>query len=296
MADSGSGPVGVSGAGAATGAAAEAYLRRRECGENFPVALRVLPRESRRHLRAVYDVARVIDDLGDRAEGDRTALLTAFREDLAAVWHDGQPNADVLRRLLPTVRACGLSQEPFDRLVEANLWDQRITGHPTYADLRAYCALSADPVGRIVLAIFGASTSRTVELSDRVCTALQIIEHCQDVAEDRRAGRVYLPGEDLAAFGVPGSDLDRAETSAALRRLVAFEADRAVALLDSGRPLLGMLHGWARVAVAGYMAGGLAAVDGLRRANWAVMSGSPGTSRLTVLRHVYGLLRGRAAS
>jgi squalene synthase HpnC len=296
MAHPGTGSAGASRAGATRGTPADAYLRRREHAENFPVALRVLPREPRAHLRAVYDVARVIDDLGDRAAGDRTGGLLAFQADLATVWHGGTPQAAVLRRLVPTVRARGLPQEPFDDLVRANLLDQKVDRYATYADLRAYCALSADPVGRIVLGIFGASTPRTVELSDRVCTALQLVEHWQDVAEDRRAGRIYLPQEDLAAFGVPETDLDLAETSARLRRLMAYETDRAEALLESGAPLLGILRGWARLAVAGYVAGGRAAIDGLRRTNWAIMSGSPGISRLAVLRHLSrGLLR-RAVS
>ncbi len=100
----------------------------------------------------------------------------------------------MLRRLVPTVRATGLPREPFDRLVEANLQDQRVTAYPTWAALRGYCALSADPVGRIVLHLFGVDDPRAGALSDRVCTALQLLEHLQDVAEDRRAGRVYLPG------------------------------------------------------------------------------------------------------
>ncbi|MDQ7905767.1 squalene synthase HpnC [Phytohabitans sp. ZYX-F-186] len=292
MAHPGSGSAGASRAGAARSTPGDGYLRHREQSENFPVALRVLPREPRTHLRAVYDVARVIDDLGDRGDGDRTAALLAFRADLATVWRGGTPRADVLRRLVPTVRACDLPQEPFDDLVRANLQDQRVDRYATYADLRAYCTLSADPVGRIVLAVFGAGTPRAVELSDRVCTALQLVEHWQDVAEDRRAGRVYLPQEDLAAFGVPESDLDLPQTSPRLRRLMAYETDRAEALLDSGTPLLGLLRGWARLAVTGYVAGGRAAIDGLRKTNWAIMSGSPGTSRLAVLRHLSrGLVR-----
>jgi squalene synthase HpnC len=292
MAHPGTGSAGASEAGAASDTPADTYLRRREESENFPVALRLLPREPRTHLRAVYDVARIIDDLGDQAAGDRTAALLAFQADLATVWQGGTPRAAALGRLVPTVRACRLPLEPFDDLVRANLQDQRIDRYATYEDLRAYCTLSADPVGRIVLAIFGASTPRTVALSDRVCTALQLVEHWQDVAEDRRAGRVYLPQEDLAAFGVPETDLDLPTTSPRLRRLMAYETDRAEALLESGTPLLGLLHGWARLAVAGYVAGGRAAIDMLRRTNWAIMSGSPGISRLAIVRHLSrGLLR-----
>jgi squalene synthase HpnC len=271
------------------------YLRDRETGENFPVALRVLPRTVRSHLSAVYDVTRVIDDLGDEAPGDRVALLAAFRADLDGIWTGAQPSAPVLRRLAATVAACGLSRAPFDDLVAANLQDQSVAAYATFADLVGYCALSADPVGRIVLEIFGASTPERVTLSDRICTGLQIIEHCQDVAEDRRAGRIYLPVDDLAAYGVSPADLDAPAATPALRRLVAFEAERALGLLDEGLPLVGQLRGWARIAVAGYVAGGRAAVRAMRRGRWSVVPVHPSVRRGDVVRELVAVLRQRGA-
>jgi squalene synthase HpnC len=266
-------------------------LRRQQHAENFPVALRLLPRRLRTDLVAVYDVARVIDDLGDQTAGDRTALLTAFGRDLATMWNGGQPEHPVLRRLAPVVAARGLDREPFERLVQANLVDQRVHRYATYSQLRGYCTLSADPVGRIVLALFDVGAPSAIELSDRVCTALQLIEHWQDVAEDRRAGRVYLPWEDLAAFGVTETELDGTVVSPALRRLMAFQVTRAAELLDSGAPLVGLLHGWARLAVAGYVAGGRATLDALRRADGDVLAGPPRPRRRDVLRHLAHLLR-----
>lgn len=265
-------------------------LGRARHAENFPVASRLLPRQLRTALVAVYDVARVIDDLGDQAAGDRAALLTAFSADLATVWEGGQPEHAVLRRLAP-VAARGLEHEPFERLIEANLVDQRMHRYTTYAQLRTYCTLSAEPVGRIVLALFGVSGTAATELSDRVCTALQLIEHWQDVAQDRRAGRVYLPQEDLAAFGVAEAELDGTVASPALRRLMAFQVTRAAELLDSGAPLVGLLHGWARLAVAGYIAGGRAALDALRRTDGDVLAGPPHPRRRDLLRHLAHLLR-----
>lgn len=255
--------------------AGDDYLRAREQSENFPVALRILPRRHRRHLQAVYDVARVIDDLGDRGAGDRTPRLKEFDADLDALFGGGTPRAPVLQRLAPTVRDCGLDAQPFHDLVAANLQDQETAAYGTWADLAGYCRLSADPVGRIVLAVFGVSTPQRVALSDNICTALQVIEHCQDVVEDRRAGRVYLPLEDLDRFGVRLTDLDAPRATPGVRRLVAFQADRAGALLDSGLPLLRELPGWSRVAVTGYLAGGRATLYALRRAGWDVMSGPP---------------------
>lgn len=269
-------------------------LRRARRAENFPVALRLLPARLRGDLIAVYNVARVIDDLGDRAAGDRTAGLEEFGRDLARIWQGRPPGHPVLRRLVPTVRARHLDAVPFQRLVQANLVDQRVHRYGDYAELRRYCTLSAEPVGRIVLAVFGVRCAAAGELSDRICSALQLIEHWQDVAEDRRAGRVYLPQQDLAAFGVDEAELDAPVASPALRALMAFQIDRSAQLLDSGAPLVGRLDGWARPAVAGYLAGGRAALDGLRRVGGDVQGGPPPVRRRDVLRHLARLLAGHA--
>lgn len=270
----------------------EAYLRQKESAENFPVALRVLPARYRGHLRNLYDVARVIDDLGDTGALDqRTAALLAFRDDLSTIWHGGGPRHPVLRNLVATVRACDLPEQPFLDLIEANLRDQTTTVYETYDDLLGYCALSANPVGRLVLQIFKVSTPERVVLSDRVCSALQIIEHCQDVAEDHRAGRLYLPLEDLRRFGVRREELEAPVASPALRRLVRFEAERAEGLLAEGTPLLGELRGWARLAIAGYIAGGRAAVAALRRADWNVLPTHPRRRRRDVFSALAGLVR-----
>ncbi|GAA1264480.1 squalene synthase HpnC [Pseudonocardia aurantiaca] len=283
--------------------APQARLRAAERAENFPVALRVLPARYRRNLVAVYDVVRVIDDLGDEdtgaADRDRTAQLRDFAADLATVWTGSPPRSPVLRRLVPTVRDCDLPQEHFDRLIAANLQDQRVGRYETWDELLGYCELSAVPIGRLVLAVFGvpAPAGSAIEReSDAVCTALQLLEHWQDVGEDRGRGRVYLPAADLAAFGVPESALDAPAidapaidapaSSPALRALMAHETGRAVAMLDDGAALVGRLRGWARLAVAGYVAGGYAAADGLRRAGYEVLGGSPGTRRSDVARHL----------
>jgi squalene synthase HpnC len=272
------------------GGALEPRLREAERAENFPVASRLLPLAVRTHLRAVYDVVRTIDDLGDEADGDRAAQLRRFADDLALVW-TGEPCAPVLRRLVPTVRACGLERDPFNRLVAANLQDQWVSRYETWTELVGYCWLSAAPIGRLVLAVFGVAPDAAIEWgSDRVCTALQLLEHWQDVAEDHRRGRTYLPAEDLTAAGVAESDLDTSTASPALRRLVADETARAVAVLDAGAGIVGRLDGWARVAVAGYVAGGRAAADALRRCGFDVLGAPPRTRHRDVARHLLGQL------
>lgn len=265
-------------------------LDRSRGAENFPVAMRVLPRQVRNDLVAIYDVARTIDDLGDEVPGERTGQLEAFTLDLTRIWEGVEPREPVLRALAPVVRRHNLDKSPFVRLVRANLRDQYITRYRTHEDLLGYCELSAHPVGRLVLAVFEVRAAGVEELSDRVCAALQLVEHWQDVGEDYRAGRVYLPQEDLTAYGVPESDLGCGAASPALRRLMIFETRRAEELLDAGAPLVGLTRGWARLAIAGYVAGGRAVIDALRRADGDVLSRPVRGRRGDVLRHLVRLL------
>ena len=276
----------------------QSRLRRQESAENFPVALRVLPAAVRGHLRSVYDVVRVIDNLGDDpgTPADRLAALEAFGADLATVWTTGRPRDPALVALVPSVRAVGLEQGDLAALVEANVQDQRVTRYRTYEQLRGYCALSANPIGRLVLQVFGVSTPDRVALSDQVCDALQQLEHWQDVAEDLRRGRIYLPAEDLERFGVTETDLAAPASSPAVGRLLGFETARARALLVAGSPIVGTLRGWARVAVAGYVAGGLAAADALARPGADPLVATPTASKVRTARHaLVVLVRGRAA-
>jgi squalene synthase HpnC len=259
--------------------------------ENFPVASRVLPRRERAHLLAVYGFARLVDELGDSAPGDRLAALDWLQVELGRAY-SGTAEHPLLQRLGATVRACRIPHEPFLRLIEANRADQRVSRYGTWDELRRYCALSADPVGEIVLWVFGAATPERIALSDSVCTALQLTEHCQDVAEDYAAGRVYLPLEDLTRFGCGVQEIDAGVRSghagAPLRAVLAFEVERGCALLDAGAPLLGELGGRERVAVAAFIAGGRAALDAIERVGFDVLAGAP---RASVARRLLALAK-----
>ena len=258
-------------------------------GENFPVASRVLPGRLRTHLLAVYGFARLVDELGDSAPGDRLAALDWLQAELERAYAH-RAEHPLMQRLAQTVEDCALPREPFERLIEANRTDQRVSRYETWAQLRGYCALSADPVGEIVLGVFGAATPERVALSDSICTALQLAEHCQDVAEDYLAGRVYLPLEDLERFGCEveqiATGVECARTPRPLRAVLAFEAERGRALLDRGAPLIGELRGRERLAVAAFIAGGRAAFDAIERAGYDVLAGTPkasGARRLLAL-------------
>lgn len=248
--------------------------------ENFPVALRLLPRGPRDALARVYGFARFVDDVGDEAPGDRLALLDVVAAEIAAQWAGNASELAPVRELAPLIRRHAMPAEPFVDLVEANRMDQRVSQYETFGDLIGYCALSANPVGRVVLRIANADDEANLAASDSVCTALQVLEHCQDVGEDARNGRVYLPQEDLAAAGVPAADLTAPSTAPALRRVIATQIARAEQLLAAGPALVRRLRGWARVAVAGYVAGGEATVIALRAAEYDVLPHTVRPSRL----------------
>ena len=256
---------------------ADAVLARAP-GENFTVAAAVLGRRTARHLRAIYGYARLVDELGDAAEGDRAQLLDLLEHELDEAFA-GAPEHPLMRCLAETIRACELPRAPFDRLLEANRRDQVQPEYETYADLVSYCELSANPVGELVLHVFGAADEERIALSDDVCTALQLIEHWQDVGEDAARGRVYLPAEDRASFGVSREELSAATTSPSLRRLLAFESERAARLLSSGAQLVSSLRGRARIAVAGYVGGGRAALDALAACEYDVLAVRATSSR-----------------
>ncbi len=274
---------------AASGAAVDAVDpgAGRAAGENFPVALRVLPTSRRRYLMAVYGFARTADDIGDQAPPDqRLRLLDELEADLRRLYADrarepgqggdgAEPRSRVVGALGPAVTDCGIPMPPFLDLIQANRQDQAVSRYQTFEDLLGYCRLSANPVGRIVLYVFGSFSAPRAELSDSICTALQLAEHWQDVAEDLRAGRVYLPAQDMDTFGCTEQDLAQSSAPPQVRKLIAFETRRARALLDAGAPLIGTLRGAARAAVAGYVAGGRATLAAIAAADHDVLRTTP---------------------
>ncbi len=260
-------------------------------GENFPVALRLLPARHRRHLTNLYFFARLTDDLGDEARDPqaggtdndvsdlRLRLLDELSADVGRIYAGQAPQSPVMRAMAETVAACQVPAQPMLDLIQANRQDQRVTRYRTFAELEQYCELSANPVGQIVLYIFGVATPERIALSDSICTALQLAEHWQDVAEDLANGRIYLPGEDLERYGVTEADLAAPTAGPAVRKLMNFEVTRAVQLLNEGAPLVGSLRGAARLAVAGYLAGGRAALAAIRKQHYDVLSGTPRGSK-----------------
>lgn len=251
-------------------AAADAYCRllTRRHYENFSVASRFVDCEMRRDLMRIYAFCRTTDDLGDESP-DGTALdrLTRWRDEVLALFAGTAPVHPVLFALATTIERRAIPEQPFLDLIEANVMDQSVTCYPTWDDLIGYCRLSAAPVGRMVLRVFGVTNERAERLSDDVCIGLQLANHAQDVRRDAAIGRKYLVESDVATLGVAGA----AESMVRRARL----------LLASGEELERLVPRPLRLQLALYRMGGLAICSAIEALGYQTERERPSLSTQT---------------
>ncbi len=225
--------------------------------ENFPVASVLMPPHLRPAVVALYRFARSADDLADEGDADpgiRLSALSAYEAGLTALrdgtglpgndqpWPPGAPAA-VFAPLATAVRAHDLPLPPLHALLSAFKQDVVTHRYPDYPTLRDYCSRSADPVGTLMLHLYDAATPENLRASDAICTGLQLVNFWQDVAIDWKKGRVYLPQDDMARFGVTEAHIASGRCDAAWTALMSMQVQRARALLHFGAPLAGRLPG-----------------------------------------------------
>ncbi len=270
-----------------TGLPSDEDVMGRAGRENFRVVSRLVPADSQRHLRAFYGYARLVDEIGDAYAGDRLAALDWVATQTAGALDGLTGTHPLVGAAVDSVRELGADAQPLFDLVEANRIDQAVSRYETFEDLLGYCELSANPVGRLVLAAFGCTGAEALRHSDSICTGLQIIEHCADMAEDYRNSRVYMPEVDWVRFGADPAELDSGiSASCALRAMVAFEVSRARRFLDAGLPLIDILSGTLAWAVAGFWAGGNAAADRIAERDFDVCQPASRPSPVRVAVHL----------
>lgn len=289
------------GRGSGRSAAEEAYAwcerLVRSHRENFPVGSRLLPRATRRDLWAIYAFARVADDWADEPDrGTAEARLAriadwrvraeaAHRGDLAAATSGAGPARFVFTALAETMRRRALPVEPFCDLLSAFAQDVTTRRYATWDAVLDYCRRSANPIGRLVLLVHGYREERLLALSDAVCTALQLTNHWQDLALDlRERGRLYLPLNDMAAFGVSELDLARGVCTDAYRRLMADLAARTRALYEAGRELPARIGHELRLELRLVWHGGRTILERTEAAGFDVWRRRPSLGALDVAR------------
>ena len=251
--------------------------------ENFSVGTRLLPKDLRPHFYSIYAFCRGVDDLGDEAAGDRMALLDEWQRQLM-LCYGGVPSHPYFIALQDTIRRFDIPVEPFLKLIEANRRDQRVLRHPDYDELLEYCGHSANPVGHLVLYVFGYRDPELHRLSDYTCAALQLANFWQDVARDYLIGRIYLPADEMQSFGVTEEMIAEGRTTPEFKRLMKFQVDRTRELFVKGDDLVRRVDGKARIDLALFTAGGLSVLRAIEKQDFDVLSHRPEVSKSTKIR------------
>lgn len=250
--------------------------------ENFPVASILLPRRLVPAVEAIYAFARSADDVadeGDAAPAERLAALHAYEAALDGIAAGRTPDDPMFARLAGVLRQYRLPQQPLRDLLSAFRQDVVTTRYADYAALRDYCRRSADPVGRLMLGLYEVDDAASLRESDAICTALQLINFWQDVAVDIDKGRIYLPQEDLARFGVTEDAIAHGRPGPAWRALMGFEVERARVLMLQGAPLATRLPGRLGWELRMVVQGGLRILEAIERVRYDVFRRRPQLKR-----------------
>lgn len=246
--------------------------------ENFPVASILMPAHLRPAVEAIYAFARRADDIadeGDASNAERIAALDAYEAQLDQIDAGRTPEAPLFAKLAQVLRSYQLPTRPLRDLLSAFRQDVTQQTYPSYDALLDYCRRSANPVGILMLHLYGAVTDENVRDSDAICTALQLINFWQDVAIDREKPRTYLPQEDLTTYGVTQTHLAGGIIDQAWRDLMAFEVQRARALMHSGAPLATRLKGRIGWELRLVVQGGLRILERIEKVEYDVFSRRP---------------------
>jgi len=246
--------------------------------ENFPVASILLPKELRPDVEAIYHFARSADDIadeGDALPAQRVSGLDAYDRELDRIAAGTPGDALLWQRLAATIARRRLPLQPFRDLLSAFRQDVTVHRYERFEDVMNYCARSANPVGRLMLHLYGMTDARSMKESDAICSALQLINFWQDVPIDWRKDRVYLPLEDMRRFGVSESDIAQSRSGAAWRALMAYETDRAEAMMRDGAPLALRLPGRVGWELRLVVQGGLRILEKLRAAEYDMFRRRP---------------------
>jgi len=237
-----------------------------------------MPARLRPAVVAIYRFARAADDLadeGDAAPDARVSALDAFDAQLDRIAGGEVPDSPPFPALAAAIREHGLPLSPFHDLVSAFRQDVTVTRYANFDAVLDYCRRSANPVGRLLLALYDAQSSANLEASDAICTGLQLTNFWQDIAVDWRKNRVYLPQDDLRRFGVSEAQIADGRVDDAWRALVEFEVARARRMLEAGRPLTRALPWRLGLELSTIISGGLRILDRIDRVGGDVFARRP---------------------
>jgi phytoene synthase len=246
--------------------------------ENFPVASVLLPARLRHPVSVIYRFARSADDFADEGElpaAERLAQLNNYRQELGRLETGTAPGQALFAELGQIVHDYRLPLQLFHDLLDAFSQDVLKTRYADFAELMDYCRRSANPVGRLLLHLFGAATDANLKLSDAICSSLQLINFWQDVEIDWRKNRIYLPQDEMRRFGVTEGQIASGDASGPFPALMRFQAERARTLMRAGAPLGRALPGRMGLEIRTIVQGGLRILEKIDKAEGDVYHHRP---------------------
>ncbi|HEY3328112.1 MAG TPA: squalene synthase HpnC [Novimethylophilus sp.] len=246
--------------------------------ENFPVASVLLPMRLRRPIGLIYAFARNADDFADEGEllpEQRLALLDGYRRQLDRIGAGKTPDDPLFIALAGIIQQYGLPLQLFHDLLDAFSQDVVKTRYENLGEVMDYCRRSANPVGRLLLHLYGETDERNLAYSDAICSALQIINFLQDVAIDYRKNRIYLPQDDLRKFHIAEQQIAAGDPGGAWWPLMQFEIERTRRLLQAGAPLGLALKGRIGLEMRSIIAGGETILRKLHRSHGDMFNHRP---------------------
>lgn len=248
--------------------------------ENFAVAARFIHGRYKQDLFNIYAYCRLADDFADE-ESNQAVAETALKrwEHLLETSIGGVVSDPLFNALADTIQRRRLSLQPFKDLLRAFRQDLHKKRYASFSELNNYTKLSADPVGRIVLELYNHRNTEYFALSDKICTALQLANHWQDVGKDFGRGRIYIPLDDMQMFGVSEQMISEKNANSEFRNLVKFEVNRARDLFHEGRELIKLVERPLRVQLEMYWSGGMAALDAIESVDYDVLNNDTSVTR-----------------
>ncbi|MBM01418.1 MAG: hypothetical protein CL762_01675 [Chloroflexi bacterium] len=265
--------------------------------ENFPLWSSFYLTNLMPHLSAIYYFCRTVDDIGDMKKDIAIKKLGILKDNLDKCFNKACATDDKLFPLMNTINKFDLQKKSFENLIKANDFDIKHDRYESYEDLVNYCKLSANPVGEIVLKIFGHNSDKHINLSNEICTGLQIANFLQDIKRDSELGRIYVPLEDLKKFNVKESDIINQTPTSHFNKLIEFQSKRCWNMFNNGVELINLLNGYQKIPISLFISSGREVLKKIHKINYNTLKLRPVITKSeksiltfkTISRYIFGL-------
>ena len=248
--------------------------------ENFPLWSSFYLKKLMPDLASIYYFCRKVDDISDLKKDIALKELKKIENSLIDCFKGNCKESDEFFELMKTIFKFDLPIEDFQSLIKANYQDLEITRYDSFHDLLEYCKLSANPVGSLVLKIFGDFNETNLELSNNICTGLQLINFIQDIKRDSRLGRIYIPIDDLKKLKINENDILENKSTFAIRELIKMQCERSYEIINSGKLLVESLNGPKKIPISLFIQSGNLVLSKIKKINYETVLMRPRVNRI----------------